>query len=168
MQLVVATGKARGPWTADVLPRLGSSMPGVYLQGLLIYDADGNKLYSRWVWCGRVGAMVWGSEGERMPCAATSPPPRSVIPPPHPPTNIVQCPCSTLPDDVALECVSLATSFGVTLTAYSDERILCAATDEHTNRLLFYREPTPEAVGTLGAVVGKEPIQKLIFMAPQV
>jgi hypothetical protein len=46
---VVATGKARGPWVRDVLPRIGSSMPGVFLQGLLIYDADGNKLYSRQV-----------------------------------------------------------------------------------------------------------------------
>jgi len=69
---------------------------------------------------------------------------------------------------VARECIQLASRLGVTLTVYSDERILCAATDEHTDRLLFYREPTPEPVGALEAVVGVENIQKMIFMAPQV
>lgn len=48
LQLIVATGKARGPWVPDVLPRLGSSLPGVFLQGLLIADRDGNILHSRW------------------------------------------------------------------------------------------------------------------------
>lgn len=32
LQLIVATGKARGPWTPDVLPQLGAPMPGVFLQ----------------------------------------------------------------------------------------------------------------------------------------
>jgi hypothetical protein len=56
---------------------------------------------------------------------------------------------------------------GLTLTAYCGERILCAATDQHTDRLLFYKEPPPEAVGKLRSIVGGTPIQKLIFMAPQ-
>jgi hypothetical protein len=51
LQLIVATGKARGPWVPEVLPRLGSSLPGVFLQGLLIADKDGNILHSRWVLC---------------------------------------------------------------------------------------------------------------------
>lgn len=49
MQLIVATGKARGPWVPEVLPRLGTTLPGVFLQGLLIADNDGNILHSRWV-----------------------------------------------------------------------------------------------------------------------
>lgn len=55
MQLIVATGKARGPWLPDVMPRLGLQLPGVFLQGLLITDMHGNVLHSRW---------VWGSEAE--------------------------------------------------------------------------------------------------------
>jgi hypothetical protein len=48
LQLIVATGKARGPWVPEVLPRLGLTLPGVFLQGLLITDAEGNVLHSRW------------------------------------------------------------------------------------------------------------------------
>lgn len=37
---------------------------------------------------------------------------------------------------------------GLQLTAYcGPDRILCEATDQHSNRLIFYREPTPEGVG---------------------
>lgn len=43
----MATGKALGPWRANVLPYLGHSLPGVYLQGLLVADADGKALYSK-------------------------------------------------------------------------------------------------------------------------
>jgi hypothetical protein len=32
LQLVLATGKAMGPWVADVVPRLGSRLPQIYLQ----------------------------------------------------------------------------------------------------------------------------------------
>lgn len=119
--LFVATGKARGPWVPEVLPRLGPPMPGVFLQGLLICDAEGRELYSR---------------------------------------------CLT--DDVLLSCIRLARNAGVTLTAYSGDRIFADGLDEHTGRLLFYREPTPEAVGDLEAVVaGGRGVQKVIFMAPQ-
>ncbi|GAX84048.1 hypothetical protein CEUSTIGMA_g11472.t1 [Chlamydomonas eustigma] len=45
--LVVATGKARGPWTKEVFLRLGLNTPGVFLQGLLVCDAEGNLLYER-------------------------------------------------------------------------------------------------------------------------
>ena len=31
------------------------------------------------------------------------------------------------------------------------DRIVCRETDEHSDRLLFYKEPTPEAIGALGA-----------------
>lgn len=57
---------------------------------------------------------------------------------------------------------------GVTLTAYSSDRIFCERTDEHTDRLVWYKEPTPEAVGPLSSIVsGAAPIYKVIFMAPQ-
>ncbi|KAG2497861.1 hypothetical protein HYH03_004127 [Edaphochlamys debaryana] len=118
--LVVATGKARGPWVADVLPRLGLDTPGVFLQGLLVYDAEGRRLYDQ-----------------------------------------------RLPDDVARDCIELAEREGVTLTAYCGERILCAATDAHTDRLNFYKEPPPEAVGDMRRQVGVTEMHKMIFMADQ-
>lgn len=59
-----------------------------------------------------------------------------------------------------LACVRLARAAGVTLTAYSDDRIFCDATDAHTDRLLFYKEPPPEGVGDLERIVGKRGIQK--------
>eukprot|EP00878_Enallax_costatus_P001202 GHUV01001344.1.p1 GENE.GHUV01001344.1~~GHUV01001344.1.p1 ORF type:complete len:351 (+),score=61.77 GHUV01001344.1:194-1246(+) len=119
--LVVATGKARGPWVPDVLPRLGLELPGVFLQGLLIADKDGNILHSR-----------------------------------------------CLPDDVVLSCIQLAAKHDITLTAYCSDRIFCKEIDEHTNRLLWYKEPTPEPVGDLEShLLGRIETQKLIFMAPQ-
>jgi len=51
--LIVATGKARGPWAETVLPALyaagapAAAMPGVFLQGLLVADASGRTLWSR-------------------------------------------------------------------------------------------------------------------------
>lgn len=67
--------------------------------------------------------------------------------------------------DVALDAIRFAREHGLTLTAYCGERILCESTDRHTDRLLFYKEPAPEAVGPLEAIVGQVDIQKLIFMA---
>lgn len=96
-QLVVATGKARGPWVGDVLPHI-APMPGVFLQGLLICDAQGGTLYTR-----------------------------------------------CLDADVALDCMGMASDLGLTLTVYSDDHIFCAAVDQHTDRLLFYRWGPPGA-----------------------
>lgn len=119
--LIVATGKARGPWVPDVLPRLGSSLPGVFLQGLLIADKDGNILCSR-----------------------------------------------CLPDAVVQLCIRLAAQHSMTLTAYCGDRIFCREIDEHTSRLLWYKEPTPEPVGGLDShLLGRVEVHKLIFMAPQ-
>jgi Cof subfamily protein (haloacid dehalogenase superfamily) len=119
--LIVATGKARGPWVPEVLPRLGLELPGVFLQGLLITDKHGNILHSR-----------------------------------------------SLPDDVVLSCIQLAADLGITLTAYCNDRIFCKEIDEHTNRLLWYKEPTPEPIGDLEShLLGKIETQKLIFMAGQ-
>lgn len=136
-QLFVATGKARGPWLADVAQQLGLRLPGVFLQGLLVADVDGTVLYSR-----------------------------------------------CLSGGIVAQCIAMAGQLDVTLTAYCGDRILCAATDEHTDRLLFYREPTPEPVGDLAAhlllrngnaesdsgdstTTTTIDVHKLIFMAPQ-
>lgn len=59
---------------------------------------------------------------------------------------------------------------GLTLAAYSTSRIVTERTDEHTDRLLFYGEPTPESVGPLHAFLdapGSAGFQKLILMATE-
>jgi len=44
--LMIATGKACGPWTEKILPSLASPMPQIFLQGLFIRDAQGQVMYS--------------------------------------------------------------------------------------------------------------------------
>lgn len=46
IKVVVATGKAKGPW-AEILPQMGPPVAGVFTQGLIIMDAAGKVLYSR-------------------------------------------------------------------------------------------------------------------------
>lgn len=46
--LVVATGKAIGPWTHRILPRLATTMPQIFLQGLLIRDDQEGIILSRY------------------------------------------------------------------------------------------------------------------------
>lgn len=120
--LMIATGKAVGPWTANILPALGSSCPEIFLQGLFIRDQEGNTLYA-----------------------------------------------DTLADDVLLHCVALAKKLSVSLVLYGSDRIICESRDEHTDRLIFYGEPMPEAVGDvagyLGAPATTLQIHKVIFMA---
>ena len=45
---------------------------------------------------------------------------------------------------------------GLTLTAYCGDRVLAEQTDEQTDRLIFYGEPTPEAVGPLDDIICKQ------------
>jgi haloacid dehalogenase-like hydrolase len=97
---IVATGKALGPWTVDILPRL-PAMPQIFLQGLLIRDTEGKVMYRR-----------------------------------------------VLEEDVIADALDCAEAAGVQLIAYLGDRIVCGTTDAHTDRLLFYNEPTPEALGT--------------------
>jgi hydroxymethylpyrimidine pyrophosphatase-like HAD family hydrolase len=118
--LVIATGKAIGPWTHRILPRLATTMPQIFLQGLLIRDYEQGVVYSR-----------------------------------------------LLDEEVLRDCLKFAESRHVSLTAYCGDRIVCSARDEHTDRLIFYGEPTPEALGPLESHVGKLPIFKVIFMADQ-
>ena len=96
MQTIVATGKARGPWIDKVLPHL-PRMPGVFLQGLALYNADGSILFEE-----------------------------------------------TLSPDIVEKCIEFAEDNHLTLTAYCGNRIVAERTDEHTERLIFYAEPTPE------------------------
>lgn len=118
--LILATGKARGPWVTEVVPRLSIPMPHIYLQGLLIVDPQAGVIHQQ-----------------------------------------------LLQPEVILDALSFAASAGVTLVAYLGDRIVCDATDSHTDRLLFYKEPPPEGIGSLEPHVGELPIQKLIFMADQ-
>lgn len=118
VKVVLATGKARGPWVPEIMERLQLDCPGVFLQGLMVYSADGTVLYER-----------------------------------------------TLEDEVARDVINEAVSRDMTLVAYCGERILCAETNVHTDRLIGYGEPIPEAVGALSDVLGTIPIHKLLFMA---
>ena len=116
--LVVATGKAIGPWTGAILPRLPTNTPQIFLQGLLIRDRhEGEIIYSR-----------------------------------------------LLDEEVIRDCLLFADEHNVSLTAYCGERIVCQRRDEHTDRLIFYGEPTPEAMGPLARYVGELPIYKIILM----
>ena len=62
----------------------------------------------------------------------------------------------------------LSASAGVTLVAYSVSRIVTEKTNEHSDRLLFYGEPTPESIGPLqGFLDDGGTFQKLIFMTTE-
>ena len=50
---------------------------------------------------------------------------------------------------------------------YTYERILAEQTNSDSDRLLPYEDPTPENGGDLEQYVGKLPIQKCIFIAPE-
>jgi hypothetical protein len=51
-----------------------------------------------------------------------------------------------LEHEIVLACIEIAEAHDLTLAAYCGERIVAASTDEHTDRLIFYREPTPEGM----------------------
>jgi hydroxymethylpyrimidine pyrophosphatase-like HAD family hydrolase len=53
-----------------------------------------------------------------------------------------------LEEDILREAIDFAEKFDVSLTAYLGDRIVCKVRDEHTDRLIFYGEPTPEGIGT--------------------
>lgn len=44
VKVVLATGKARGPWAEEVLPALQLDEPGVFLQGLCTYSGEPSLL----------------------------------------------------------------------------------------------------------------------------
>jgi hydroxymethylpyrimidine pyrophosphatase-like HAD family hydrolase len=49
-----------------------------------------------------------------------------------------------LEHEIVQACIDIAEVNNLTLAAYCGERIVAAIADEHTDRLIFYREPTPE------------------------
>jgi hydroxymethylpyrimidine pyrophosphatase-like HAD family hydrolase len=61
----------------------------------------------------------------------------------------------TLEPDVVFLCIKFAKKQGLTLTAYCGDRILTEDTNEHTDRLTFYEEPTPE--GAIALLVSAPP-----------
>ncbi|KAH7622674.1 putative Endoribonuclease YBEY, chloroplastic [Nannochloris sp. 'desiccata'] len=118
--LVVATGKALGPWTDRILPRLDTRMPQIFIQGLLVRDYEEGIIYQR-----------------------------------------------LLEEEILQEAIDFAEEHNLSLTAYCGDRIVCKTRDEHTDRLIFYGEPTPEGIGPLHSQIGVLPIMKVIFMAPE-
>jgi len=118
--LVVATGKAIGPWTEIILPRLATRLPQISLQGLVIRDYEHGIIYSR-----------------------------------------------ELDHELLLDAISFADKHCISLVCYSSNRILCSERDHHTDRLIFYGEPTPESIGRIEPHVGSVPIMKVIFMADE-
>lgn len=58
-----------------------------------------------------------------------------------------------------------AQSAGVQITAYNTDRILSEKTDDQSDRLIFYGEPTPETVGPLLEYTKDKPVQKMLVMA---
>lgn len=117
IDLMVATGKAVGPWTKNILPQLRSPMPQLFLQGLYIQAPDGSVIHSQ-----------------------------------------------TLPLDVIEQSIELADEFGVSFVMYTKDRVVCERRDEHTDRLIFYGEPTPEAVGSLMGPAQRLEVHKVMFM----
>lgn len=51
-----------------------------------------------------------------------------------------------LEPEVVAECITIAEERNFTLAAYCGERIVTVSTNEHTDRLIFYQEPTPEGL----------------------
>jgi hypothetical protein len=47
----------------------------------------------------------------------------------------------------------------LTLAAYCGDRVLAEATDEQTDRLIFYGEPTPESFGPLDDIICKQALR---------
>ena len=57
----------------------------------------------------------------------------------------------TLPPDVIERINSFAAERKISLVAYTtDDRIVCARTDEHTDKIIPFNEPVPEALGVDG------------------
>ncbi|CAM9138156.1 unnamed protein product, partial [Choristocarpus tenellus] len=68
-----------------------------------------------------------------------------------------------------LDVIKAVTNFcrdrGMSVIAYSGDRIVCSKRDEQTDKITDYLEPTPEAIGSLEeAAAGGLPIHKLILM----
>eukprot|EP00887_Chlorella_sp_A99_P001751 scaffold19.g1751.t1 len=72
-----------------------------------------------------------------------------------------------LAPELIRDAIAFAAEHRLALTAYLGDRIVCERRDEQTDRLIFYKEPTPEAIGPLAPYVGELPIHKIIFMAPE-
>ena len=120
--VILATGKSRGPWAEKILPKLPIPMPGVFIQGLLVCDADGTVLES-----------------------------------------------IELDRNIAKSIVAFADRTNRTLVAFCGDRILCAARNADTDRVLDYGEPVPEPVGSLveGCVDAGVAVNKLLLFAPE-
>ena len=222
LQVCIATGKARGPWCKKVLPKMGAPMPGVYMQGLLIYNGDGSLMHEeslskdlvretiklakelgtrrqptqhsgerqccltgQEVSLGALRAETRSSVYMHNSCCLTL---RHMYALRHLPklkvysltTSAAAIPALKLPDlliSFAIPSI-LHTKLGlcpssfiscadITLVLYSYDRILAEQTNQDSDRLLPYEDPTPESVGDLENVVDTLAIQKCIMIASE-
>lgn len=121
--LMIATGKAVGPWIHSCgildLPQLSASMPQLFLQGLYIRDSKGETIHSQ-----------------------------------------------TLSFNVIMEAMGMADEHGLSLVVYCHDRILCRERNQHVDRLVFYGEPTPEAMELSDLVreIQSQNVYKVMFM----
>jgi len=120
VDFMVATGKAIGRWTADILPPLQSRMPEIFIQGLYIRDHEGKTVFS-----------------------------------------------NSLSREILQTLLEVSKDLGITMVLYSHDRIICCERNELTDRLIFYGEPTPEAVGSVDAFLEESQIEiyKAIYMS---
>uniref|UniRef100_A0A7S2ZAW7 Uncharacterized protein n=1 Tax=Rhodosorus marinus TaxID=101924 RepID=A0A7S2ZAW7_9RHOD len=127
VKFVCATGKSRQGSLNSIGPDLekkireayGGEVPGVFLQGLIVYGLDGKIVHER-----------------------------------------------LLSSDMAQKLADASREHGVTVVAYSADRILCEEEDDETRKLKPYKEPTPEPIGRWEDVIGKLPIHKMMYLAP--
>ena len=120
VDFMVATGKAIGRWTAEILPPLQSRMPEIFIQGLYIRDPEGRTVFS-----------------------------------------------NSLSREILQTLLEISNDLGITMVLYSHNRIICRERNELTDRLIFYGEPTPEAVGSVDAFLeeSRMEIYKVIYMS---
>ena len=69
-----------------------------------------------------------------------------------------------LPAPVIQEMNTFATKRSISLVAYTtDDRIVCSETDEHTDKIIPFNEPVPEAIAAAGMSVLAQPSQPGVY-----
>ena len=195
VQLVVATGKAPGgEWVGRTVPKLGPApQPGVFMQGAVVKGPDGSVIYTRELPRHIIETVVaFGQEHGGLllfyrqsyhsdsgfhtvllaillcETGATATRPFSGKSGLTPVVCLeIMSICADFQDchDIRLSVQCFDDITGVQVTAYCTDRILSERTDEQSDRLIFYGEPTPETVGPLLAYTKDLPIQKMLLMA---
>jgi Cof subfamily protein (haloacid dehalogenase superfamily) len=116
VHIILATGKTRYS-ALDLIEHLDLKTPGIYSQGLILYDGDGTIRFQH-----------------------------------------------TIADDVAQHIIDYADDNALSLLVYSGMSIYGNRFTDDPTRITQYGEPEPIIKTALGEIVGKIPINKLIFM----